>query len=233
MKIRLAPLFFRCTLAFRLCLASCINFKNTHQTLCLKGNPKEDAYIYKHSFIYCVCVKKLYIEFLCTYNGGGSDCGRRNSRVGDLVALRCISFECLVLERAPELRATGATIMLFPKAFRALDSLSVIHKSSAIYQPLGKGCVLSIAVGVNQELFLSARAPKFEMKMRCVYRKALLEALADELPPNTIRFSSKLASIKTEILNKSSHVYALHSDDGSIIRTKVVIGCDGVYSAVL
>lgn len=57
--------------------------------------------------------------------------------------------------------------------------------------------------------------------MRCVHRKALLEALADELPPNTIRFSSKLASIKTENLNKSSDVYALHLEDGSIIRTKV------------
>lgn len=54
------------------------------------------------------------------------------------VALRRIRLECLVLERAPELRATGAAIMLFPNAFRALDSLGVIHKFSSIYQPLEK-----------------------------------------------------------------------------------------------
>ncbi|KAJ0967528.1 hypothetical protein J5N97_024445 [Dioscorea zingiberensis] len=126
------------------------------------------------------------------------------------VALRRVGLQCLVLELAPELRATGAALTLFPNAFRALVSLGVAHKLSGIYQPLQKE----------------------EMKLRCVHRKALLEALAEELPPNTIRFSSKLASIKTENLNNSSLVYVLHLEDGSIIRTKVLIGCDGVRSVV-
>lgn len=52
-------------------------------------------------------------------------------------------------------------------------------------------------------------------------RKALLEALAEELPPGTIRFSSKLVSINTEMAEDSSEIAVLRLDDGTVIRAKV------------
>ncbi|KAJ0967527.1 hypothetical protein J5N97_024444 [Dioscorea zingiberensis] len=151
------------------------------------------------------------------------------------VALRRVGFKCLVLERAAELRAAGAAIGLFPNAFKALDSLGVTHKFLSIYRPMEKAYVVNVDSGVSQEVSFTSNAstPGEETQTRCVHRKALLEALAEELPPNTIRFSSKLASIKTEKLNNSSSlVYVLHLEDGSVIRTKVLIGCDGLYSVV-
>lgn len=58
--------------------------------------------------------------------------------------------------------------------------------------------------------------------MRAVDRKALLEALAEELPPGTVRFSSKLVSIDTErAAGDSSETVVLGLDDGTVIRAKV------------
>jgi hypothetical protein len=59
--------------------------------------------------------------------------------------------------------------------------------------------------------------------VRYVQRKVLLKALAEELPPDTIRLSSKLISIKSETLEDSSKVTDLHLDDGTIIKAKVII----------
>ncbi|KAK1264015.1 hypothetical protein QJS04_geneDACA024970 [Acorus gramineus] len=67
--------------------------------------------------------------------------------------------------------------------------------------------------------------------VRAVHRKVLLEALAEELPSDAVRFSSKLESIKDEIIDGSS-ISTLRFEDGSTIRAKVVIGCDGVHSVV-
>lgn len=58
--------------------------------------------------------------------------------------------------------------------------------------------------------------------MRSVHRKALLEALAEELSPDTIRFSSRLVSIKSETLEDSSKATLLHLEDGTVIKAKVL-----------
>jgi hypothetical protein len=58
--------------------------------------------------------------------------------------------------------------------------------------------------------------------VRSVHRKALLEALAEELPPHAIRFSSKLISIESETLEDSSKATLLHLEDGTIIKAKVL-----------
>ncbi|KAI3966609.1 hypothetical protein MKX01_011407 [Papaver californicum] len=70
--------------------------------------------------------------------------------------------------------------------------------------------------------------------LRTVHRRALLEALLEELPTDTVRFSSKLLSIektKTRLDNDSFGVI-IHLEDRTTIHTKVLIGCDGVHSLV-
>ena len=55
-----------------------------------------------------------------------------------------------------------------------------------------------------------------------MHRKALLEALADALPTNSIRFSSKLTAVKTES-HGSSSIVVIHMEDGTVIKAKVVL----------
>uniref|UniRef100_A0ACD6ALB0 Uncharacterized protein n=1 Tax=Avena sativa TaxID=4498 RepID=A0ACD6ALB0_AVESA len=64
---------------------------------------------------------------------------------------------------------------------------------------------------------------------RCVQRNVLLQALEEELPRGTIRYSSKIVSIDQDT---GSEAKILHLADGSMLRAKVLIGCDGINSVV-
>ncbi|PRQ29363.1 putative salicylate 1-monooxygenase [Rosa chinensis] len=66
---------------------------------------------------------------------------------------------------------------------------------------------------------------------RSVHRKALLEALAGELPVHLIRFSSKISSIETQ-QHEGSSVAIVHVENGTVIKAKFLIGCDGVHLVV-
>ncbi|XP_010260971.1 PREDICTED: uncharacterized protein LOC104599917 [Nelumbo nucifera] len=146
------------------------------------------------------------------------------------LALKKVGIRSLVLERSQELRTTGAALTLFPNAWRALQVLGVDHKLTSIYPSLQRGYITNIASGATQEVyFTGSERKKFEP--RAVHRKNLLETLAEELPPGTIRFSSKLSSIETQTFEGSS-IAILHLDDGTQIKAKVLIGCDGVHSVV-
>jgi 2-polyprenyl-6-methoxyphenol hydroxylase-like FAD-dependent oxidoreductase len=66
--------------------------------------------------------------------------------------------------------------------------------------------------------------------MRCVERKALLEALVAQIPKGTIRLNSQVTSIKKS--ETSPNFTDLELQDGSTYSAKVVVGFDGVNSIV-
>ncbi|KAI3913484.1 hypothetical protein MKW98_003963 [Papaver atlanticum] len=152
------------------------------------------------------------------------------------LALKRVGIKSLVLERANELRVTGGSLTLFPNAWIALEALGVAHKLTSVYKPFKRGEVTNVASGVTQEVLFTtdegdewlARGP------RSVHRRALLEAMLEELPTDAIRYSSKLRSIeKTETRDDAdSFGVIVHLEDGTTINTKVLIGCDGVHSVV-
>ncbi|KAF8715565.1 hypothetical protein HU200_027224 [Digitaria exilis] len=139
----------------------------------------------------------------------------------------------LVLERHAELRATGAAMTIFPNGWFALRALGVAHKLTSRYDSYEISKVTNLETGATQ-VFRFAGDKDKGRRYWMLDRKALLEALAEELPPGTIRFSSKLVSIDTERAagDDSSETVVLRLDDGAVIRTKVLIGCDGVHSVV-
>ncbi|KAI3953549.1 hypothetical protein MKW92_005063 [Papaver armeniacum] len=152
------------------------------------------------------------------------------------LALKRVGIKSLVLERANELRATGAALTLFPNAWIALESLGVAHKLTSVYKPFKGGRVTDVATGVTQETVLTENegAEWLARGSRSVHRRALLEALLEELPNDTIRYSSRLREIeKTKTCCEAdSTAVILHLEDGTTIHTKVLIGCDGVHSVV-
>ncbi|XP_048128534.1 monooxygenase 2-like [Rhodamnia argentea] len=146
------------------------------------------------------------------------------------VALKKVGVRALVLERSEGLRAAGAALTLFPNAWYALDALGISHKLTSIYTPFYKGYVTDVKTKAIQEVSYGASKGSGD-EQRAVNRKVLLQVLAAELPSNTIRFSSKLTSIETQV-EQGSSICILALEDGTIIKSKVVIGCDGVHSRI-
>ncbi|GAB2225206.1 hypothetical protein Droror1_Dr00005997 [Drosera rotundifolia] len=143
------------------------------------------------------------------------------------LGLHRLGFRSLVLESSDRLRVTGAAFATWTNAWRALDALGIgdiLRSHHVRHQRL----VTSTDMGIRTSTIpFTNKDGSGEHEVRCVKRKVLLETLAKELPENTIRFSSKLVSIED-----SGHFKLMHLADGSVIKAKVVIGCDGVNSSV-
>nr|CAD1835761.1 unnamed protein product [Ananas comosus var. bracteatus] len=134
----------------------------------------------------------------------------------------------VVLESSPTLRAAGFAFTTWTNAWRALDALGVGDTIRAHHLRGQRLVVKSASSGETAtKLNLMAQGRSGMHEIYCVKRNFLLETLEEELPRGTIRYSSKIVSIEED-----GNIKLVHLADGSIIRTKVLIGCDGVNSIV-
>ncbi|KAI6701024.1 hypothetical protein NL676_015348 [Syzygium grande] len=121
------------------------------------------------------------------------------------LGLHRLGIKSLVLESSDGLRTTGFALTTWTNAWRALDAVG-------IGEPLRQQ---------HNQLFGRVH------EIRCLQRKTLLETLEKELPIGTIRYSSKVV-----LIEELDYPKLVHLSDGSILKAKVLIGCDGVNSAV-
>ncbi|XP_049347320.1 monooxygenase 2-like [Solanum verrucosum] len=143
------------------------------------------------------------------------------------LALHRLGLRSIVLESADSLRATGFALALWTNAWRALDALGIgdsLRQRSLSITGL-KSFSADSGAPIKEVSFVGNNSVEYES--RCVRRKDLLETLANELPQGAIRYSSKVDSIE-----ESGPLKLVHLADGSTIRTKALIGCDGVNSVV-
>ncbi|XP_019156260.1 PREDICTED: uncharacterized protein LOC109153000 [Ipomoea nil] len=133
----------------------------------------------------------------------------------------------IVLESSESLRATGFALGLWTNAWRALDALSIGDSLRQQSVQNNEFQVFSADSGLPTAAIPLQVYKNQHFESRCMRRKVLLETLHKELPEGTIRYSSKVVMIEESGLFK-----LVHLADGSVIRTKVVIGCDGVNSVV-
>ncbi|XP_020245012.1 uncharacterized protein LOC109823137 [Asparagus officinalis] len=68
-----------------------------------------------------------------------------------------------------------------------------------------------------------------EEGLRCVKRRDLIDTLANSLPAESIRFGCRVVAIETD---PTTSFPIVHVADGRILKTKVLIGCDGSNSIV-
>ncbi|KAM0922874.1 hypothetical protein ACQ4PT_005911 [Festuca glaucescens] len=128
------------------------------------------------------------------------------------------------------IRTSGFAFMTWTNAFRSLDALGVGDKMRSQHvQVQGVRVMSSITGEVVREIDIRVQGKWGPHEARCVQRNVLLQALEEELPRDTIRYSSKIVSIDQDT---SSEAKILHLADGSTLRAKVVIGCDGINSVV-
>lgn len=145
------------------------------------------------------------------------------------VALQRVGLKSLVLERADSLRTTGAALSLMTNAWRALDVLGVAESLRLKHPQLLGARVTSFPSAFTKQLSYTGIGKCGNNEVRCVQRSVLLETLAKELAPGTIRFNAKVISIQ-QSTNSSLTIVKL--GDGTLIKAKVLIGCDGGNSVV-
>ncbi|KAK6115159.1 hypothetical protein DH2020_007428 [Rehmannia glutinosa] len=118
----------------------------------------------------------------------------------------------------------GHALTLWTNAWRALDAVGIgdnLRERSLLIHGF------KIASKDSSVPTSEADVNFGNVEVRCVRRRDLLETLEKELPQGTIRYSSKVGSIE-----ESEDFKLIHLADGSIVKTKVLIGCDGVNSRV-
>ncbi|KAI6701023.1 hypothetical protein NL676_015347 [Syzygium grande] len=134
----------------------------------------------------------------------------------------------LVLESHDSLRITGFALATWTNAWKALDAVGIAKSLRRQHSRLLGVMTTSTISGLpTVESPYSAMGTQRDHEVRCVQRKILMETLVKELPSGTIKFSSKVVSIE-----QSGNLNLIHLSDGSILKAKVLIGCDGVNSVV-
>ncbi|KAL5731214.1 hypothetical protein ACHQM5_003964 [Ranunculus cassubicifolius] len=145
------------------------------------------------------------------------------------LGLHRMGIRSLVLESSNELRVSGFAFTTWTNAWRALDAIGIGDSLRHNHQRLEGLIALSSVSGLpTTEISFNVKGKLGEHEVRCVRRKELLETLAKELPEGTIQYGAKVVAIDDE----ENHVKLLHLADASTIKTKVLVGCDGVNSVV-
>ncbi|KAK4434650.1 Monooxygenase 2 [Sesamum alatum] len=144
------------------------------------------------------------------------------------LGLHRLGIRTLVLESSDGLRITGFALTMWTNAWRALDALGIGDslRAKSLQMQGFEVCSRNPSPRSQQQgPDADLKFDKFES--RCVRRKDLLETLERELPQGIIRYSSRIVSIE-----ESGRLKLLHLADGTVVRAKVLIGCDGVNSMV-
>lgn len=135
------------------------------------------------------------------------------------IGLERLGWDVTVVERAPEPREDGAGLTLWPNALRALDEVGLGEAVRGLGEPAGR-MVISSADGRDlAELPVVALTARHG-PMISVRRTELTRMLAGELS-TAVRYGSGASAVGGKVLV-----------DGRPPRTMLVIGADGIDSAV-
>ncbi|KAI0756258.1 FAD/NAD-P-binding domain-containing protein [Daedaleopsis nitida] len=161
---------------------------------------------------------------------GGGVCG-----LACAVALQDAGITAEVFEAAAAFGEIGAGIGLGPNAVRALKAMGLLD---AVLQKLppgdlsSKGFLFYTGVGAHELIYDPAPQypPAPEDTSISMHRAAFLDALVGRVDPQRTHFNKRCTSISEHPTEPARLV--LHFADGSTHETDVVLGADGIKSAV-
>lgn len=153
--------------------------------------------------------------------------GGGNGGLTAAIALtRIAGVDVTVFEQASQLGEVGAGVTVAPNASRVLDKLGVyeqVKKAGAV--PDSDGVYLDSMGNLVTEAAWEDSAKQYQNIG--MYRPDLINVLAREIDPETIRLGHRLTSI--EILDPGVR---LHFENGVREDFDAVIGADGIHSVV-
>ncbi|TVU29666.1 hypothetical protein EJB05_21243, partial [Eragrostis curvula] len=150
---------------------------------------------------------------------GGGICG-----LATALALHGKGIASLVLEKSETLRAEGGSIGIHVNGWRVLEQLGIaaeLRETANLVTTFHNVWQLE-----NKSTLVPVRG-----ELRWLKRKDLIETLAKRIPAGTIRFGCHISAVDAADPGHG-HGAVLTTVDGSIIRAKVLIGCDGSNSVV-
>jgi salicylate hydroxylase len=139
------------------------------------------------------------------------------------LALRARGLSVTVFEQADELREIGAGVSIFPNATRLLQRIGLTDEIEKIGSPIA-GQVIRTAVG---ELINTSAGPSTGVQSYNVHRAEFLKLLADAQLEGTLHLGHRLSGAR-EINGRVSLTFS----NGAAFNSDVVIGADGIHSAL-
>ena len=151
--------------------------------------------------------------------------------IGGLAAARALlmrGMEVTVYEQAPCLSEFGGGVVLTPNALTALRALGLEARVlSEAFESIGQ-CVRSWRSGrvIFRNSFARYRA-HFGATSCSIHRGDMQKVLSEFVPESNLRLSARCTGV-----TPGQHVAVAHFADGSEIEADVVIGADGIHSAI-
>ncbi|MGH8988555.1 MAG: FAD-dependent monooxygenase [Acidimicrobiales bacterium] len=143
-------------------------------------------------------------------------------------ALRRRGFEVSVYEASPELREIGAGVALGPNAMKALRSVGLEEPVREIgWEPDHTMLHNGITGRVISKTSRASAAEAYGASGCMIHRADLLDRLATNLPGVLVELAARCDGARTE-----GDVAIAHFSDGREIEADVVVGADGIHSAV-
>jgi salicylate hydroxylase len=144
------------------------------------------------------------------------------------IALRQRDFDVHVCEQAQELAEFGAGINISPnsvKFFRAIGLEDQLHAIAS--EPIGFSWRDWSTAQIRYSLPFGDFEKRYGAKYYVVHRSDLHRLLSEAVPQSSIHLGKRCTSV--ELRNE---LVGLSFDDGTSAEADVVIGCDGIRSAV-
>ena len=145
------------------------------------------------------------------------------------VALKKIGITAHVYERAPEIREAGAGFTIWANAMKALRRIGLEEQARSLGAVLTSVHTYSPKGNIVYTMDFRSVSRACEADSICMHRADLQRTLAQALDPGQIITDHECTGVQTSPINGKHRVLFA---DGSAEEADVVIGADGLHSAV-
>ena len=140
------------------------------------------------------------------------------------IALARAGIDAAVYEQASAIRPVGAGISLWPNATRVLQRLGLLREIVRRGCPIERVHLLNTTGAVLSETTAPSR---FEVPSLCIHRADLHTVLRDALAPGVLHLGRRVERFEQEATGVTAFL-----SDGTTASADVLVGCDGLHSAV-
>lgn len=143
------------------------------------------------------------------------------------IALQQAGFQPIVYESTPVLHAAGAGISLSINATQILKKLGLYEAILQAGSPIQHGYITDNQLHPLLKSNFASLAEEFLVENIAIHRASLQRILLEQLQSEQVVTGKRLRQI-----SQKSGVVQLHFEDESTAEADVVIGADGIHSAV-